>query len=368
MAPTHTGPKHISDQLLASLCARFFEEKEKTKNVVAWLKREHDISVPPNQIYAYLREANVRGMIRLQVRQSGRLQERLTKLLDVEPGTVRVADVAGPAAPEQVAIHGAEFALDLIRELGQDATHATVRIGLGGGRALRLLSGQLATLLRATGDLPPLAVHALSAGFDALAPQDAPITFLGRFEEVAVELVGIFSPGVLETGEVERMTQLPGIAGAFESARKLDLVVTSLASATDESGALNRFLTHGGHEKLDESRRLLEAEGWVGDVLYEAYSREAPIETELPVQPVSVFTLEELVAHAEEKKVLLVVGPSPSGRTKTDALMPLLTSRKLRVWTHLVLDARTCEEAVDRLEAAERQVRALPGRARPVPS
>jgi hypothetical protein len=351
---TSTGPKHMSDQLLVSLCARFLEEKQRTENVVEWLAQDHGITVKRNQIYAYLREANERGLIRLQVRQSQRLQERLVKILGVEPGTVRVADAVGPGAAEQVAIHGAEFALELIRKLGRESTHSTVRLGLGGGRALRLLSGRLAEMLRQTGDIPPLAVHALSAGFDALAPQDAPITFLGRFEQVAEELVGIFSPGVLETGELERMKALPGIAGAFKSAKKLDLVVTALASATDESGALNRFLAHGGHEKLDESRRLLEAEGWVADVLYEPYNREEPIETQLPVQPVSVFTLKELVACAKKKNVLLVVGPSPSGRTKTDALMPLLTSRKLRVWTHIVLDARTCEEAVERLEAAAR--------------
>jgi DNA-binding transcriptional regulator LsrR (DeoR family) len=348
-----TGPKHMSDQLLVSLCARFFEEKEKTEHVVDWLEKDHGIKVPRNQIYAYLREANERGMFRLQVRQSARHQERLTKALGVEPDRIRVVDAAGAVATEQVALHGAEFALELIQQLGREQSHAKVRLGLGGGSALRRLSGQLATLLGQTRDIPPLAVHALSAGFDALAPQDAPISFLGRFEDFADELVGMFSPGVLETGELERMKQLPGIAGAFKSARKLDLVVTSLASAMDESGALNRFLAHGGHEDLEKCRRLLHAEAWVGDVLFEAYNRHEPITRELPVQPVSVFTLKELVALAKKKKVLLVAGPSPSGRTKTDALMPLLTSPKLRVWTHLVLDARTCEEAAERLDAAK---------------
>ena len=139
---------------------------------------------------------------------------------------------------------------------------------------------------------------------------------------------------------------------AFQLASKLDLIVTSLGSARDETGALNRFFAHGAHPKLEESRRRLEARGWVGDVLYEPYGATEPIEADLPVEPVAVLTLPELVRMARSKRtrVLLLGGPSSRGRSRADALLPLLTQPRLRVWTDLALDSGTAEQILNEIE------------------
>jgi DNA-binding transcriptional regulator LsrR (DeoR family) len=342
----------ISDELLIALCTHFFEGTMKVDDLTKWLHEQDErFEISRSRIYGLLKEAHTRGLFRLQVRDSHSLQARLAKILGEEPGRIRVVDASGADTNEQVALHGAEMALELIHQLDDEHRYDLVRVGLGGGHTMGTLAGQLALLLqRATGRMR-LGFHALSSGFDPRAPETAAITFLGAFKPVAEELVGLFSSGVIEPGGARRMRNLPGVSESFRLAKKVDLVITALASAHDSAGALNRFLAYGGNTKLSESRKLLEQHGWVGDMLYQPYSETEPIGVELPVQPVSVLTLRNLRELATRKKVLLVVGPSESGRSKADALIPLLTSRKLKLWSHLVVDAATAEDVLRRLEA-----------------
>lgn len=353
MPPRRTPIPHelVRDETLVALCRRFLEGAT-TDELATWLlARDARLDVGRQRIYDLVREAARRGLIRLQVRDAEELQQRLSATLGVAGERVRVAAASGRGAGEQVALVGAEMALVLLAELAAARPGELVRLGLGGGRTMRLLADQLARSLRTAPDTPRLAVHALSSGFDPRAPQDAPITFLGAFEPVAEELVALFSSGVLEPREAEDFRALPGVSEAFQLAKKLDLIVTSLASARDESGALNRFFAHGGHPKLQESRRRLEARGWVGDVLYEPYGATAPIEVDLPVEPVSVLKLPELVGMARRRRtrVLLLAGPSPRGRSRADALLPLLTQPGLRLWTDLALDSGTAEQILNEI-------------------
>jgi DNA-binding transcriptional regulator LsrR (DeoR family) len=336
----------VRDETLVAMCARFLGGQT-TDELATWLQsQDARFDVGRQRIYNLVGEAVRRGLIRLQVRDAEELGERLAATLDVPPERVRVAAASGSGAAEQVAFVGAEMALAILVELAAVRQGELVRLGLGGGRTLRLLADVLSRGLRASPDAPRLAVHALSSGFDPRAPLDAPITFLGAFQPVAEELVGLFTSGVRET---EKFHTLPGVREAFQLASKLDLVVTSLASARDEAAALNRFLAHGAHPKLRESRGLLEAAGWVGDVLYKPYGAKAPIQVELPVEPVSVLTLRELVRMARTRRVLLLAGPSPGGRSRADALLPLLTQPRLRLWTHLALDSGTAEQILNEI-------------------
>jgi DNA-binding transcriptional regulator LsrR (DeoR family) len=352
--PRRTPIPHelVRDETLVALCRRFLEGATADELATWLLTQDSRFDVGRQRVYDLVREAARRGLIRLQVRDAEELQKRLAATVGVAEDRVRVAAASGRGAAEQVALVGAEMALALIAELAAAREGELVRVGLGGGHTLRLLADQLARSLRAAPVATRLAVHALSSGFDARAPQDAPITFLGAFEPVAEELVGLFSSGVLEPREAKEFRALPGVREAFQLANKLDLIVTSLGSARDETGALNRFFAHGAHPKLEESRRRLEARGWVGDVLYEPYGATAPIEADLPVEPVSVLTLPKLVgmARGEHKHVLLLAGPSSGGRSRADALRPLLTQPRLRLWTHLALDSGTAEQILNELE------------------
>jgi len=341
----------ISDAVLVQLCEGWIEEGWSADDAADWLRDQTPrIDVGRTRVFALLGEARRRGLIRLQVRSSPGLQTRLSERLDVPADRIRVVDAAGPAAAEQVARHGAEVTLDLIRALAAATDYDRIGVGLGGGHTLRRVSRHLADLLQRAGDRPALAIHALSSGFDPCAPQYAPVTFLGAFEPVADELVGLFS-GVFEEAQARRMRDLPGVRESFRLARKIDVVVTSLASARDHAGALNLFLAHGDHPELAESRQRLQALGWVGDVLYEPYGDDGPIDAALQVRPVSVLDLADLRrrARSDDKAVVLVAGPSESGRSKADALLPLLTRPRLRVWSHLVVDAPTAEQVLQEI-------------------
>jgi DNA-binding transcriptional regulator LsrR (DeoR family) len=68
-----------------------------------------------------------------------------------------------------------------------------------------------------------------------------------------------------------------------------------------------------------------------------------------PVRAVTLFELDELVAIAKDrsngKYVVLVAGPcGECGATKKNALRPLLANERLRLWTHLIVDAKTAKE------------------------
>jgi len=350
----------IDDSLLVGLWAHFLEGA-RADALAAWLRQQDEqLDVNRTRIYQLLGEARRRGLIRLQVRDARGAHKDLVRALGLEEdprrSRIRVVGASGEGTTEQVAMRSAEVALELIRELARAKGDELVRVGLGGGRTLRMVAQQLAAMLRREPGRPPLAVHALSSGFDPLAPQNAPITFLGAFDGVARQLVGLFSEGVLDPGNTARLPGLPGVGESFELAKEIDLVITSLASRHDPSGALNRFLAHGKHSKLKESRLKLESLGWVGDVLYEPYSSTKPIEEDLPVRPVSVLTLSKLLALAEraDKRVLLVVAPSESGRSKADALVPLLTQPRLALWTDLVIDAPSAENVVSIVSASAR--------------
>src|SRR4051812_20370667 len=80
-----------------------------------------------------------------------------------------------------------------------------------------------------------------------------------------------------------------------------------------------------------------------GDVQFRMYSDTAPITPPRGIRAVTLFELSELVemAGSRNKFVVLLSGPcgaTDCGRTRTDALRPLLTQPKLRVWSHLVCD------------------------------
>jgi DNA-binding transcriptional regulator LsrR (DeoR family) len=90
--------------------------------------------------------------------------------------------------------------------------------------------------------------------------------------------------------------------------------------------------------------------GWVGDVQFRPYSAEGPLpENVCPVRAVTLFELDELVRIAKDrtngKYVVLVAGPcGECGETKKNALRPLLANEQLRLWTHLIVDAKTAKE------------------------
>ena len=90
---------------------------------------------------------------------------------------------------------------------------------------------------------PDLVLHALSSGFDITDPLRAPVAFFGSFQNLSmkVDYFGLFVSAAVPWNMYEDVKTQPGVRESFEHAPEVDIVVTSLASAADEHGALDRF-------------------------------------------------------------------------------------------------------------------------------
>ncbi|MHC4404348.1 MAG: sugar-binding domain-containing protein, partial [Planctomycetota bacterium] len=300
-------------------------------------------------------EAARRDFLLLRPPREQYLAEQLAERyrLDRGPGSrhaIQVVNARGRDAVRHVTSAGADLVYSLIHEVGKRKKR--VHIGLGGGFSTMMVAKRLAAHVYSDLACPPLVLHALSAGaFLIDMPHKAPVTYFSYFDGALpeIEAVALFSETVVSEGEYERVKQNPGVRNSLERASEIDVVVTSLASAHDEHGMLGQYLEalmrEGGLEEgaVDKMR----AAGWIGDVQFRPYSPEGPITEECPVRAVTLFELPDLVSRVQndQKYVVLLAGPcGECGRPKADALKPLLTNPKLRLWTHLVSDVDTASK------------------------
>ncbi len=336
--------RDFDDSLLIAVCERFLRG-DTLKRIVAWLVKEHQIEITRENIYPLLREARKRGYLTLLPPPEEHLRQRVCDRFDLKKESVHVLRARGETARQYVADAAAQCIIDLIHEVGEKKK--CVRIGLGGGGTIMEVARSLAWRLRTESSLPRLGLHAITSGFDVNNPRTAPVSFLGYFDQAApeIEYVGLFASAGVEVGEYDHVKTLPGVVESFNKAREIDIVVTSLASASDAHGELNRFMEVGDPETSGIT--ALERAGWIGDVTYRPYSSTAPIVTTKGRRAVSLFDLEDLVDLAQKpnKHVVLVAAPCRRcGETKGRALKPLLKEPDLKLWTHLLMDLTTAQD------------------------
>jgi hypothetical protein len=331
-----------------------FLKKRSVSSIKDWVNERlreegRNIKVTREQIYPYIDVAIEQGFFSLQAPPCYALSQRINDLYRVQ-GTndnrITVVNAIEETTHDHVAQEAAALALALIKNL--KAVKDTVHVGLGAGFTTLRIATYLAALLRAEQqkELPRLVLHALSTGFRVDQPLMAAVAFFSLFEslDLNIEYVGLFAPAVVATQNYLSVQQEPGVAESFEARGDIDLILTSLASANDDHGALNQFLAIHANDVTP-----LEREGWIGDVQYRPYSHQGPISQEADIRAVTLFDLPELVTLAQtpNKYVVVVAGPcTECGQTRTDALVPLLESRELKVWTHLVIDFQTANELV----------------------
>ena len=376
-------PSKEKDDLIFAVCDRFFSqlgvafqphsgeidtdgEKRGAATAVAnWLKEEWERpDLTREKIYPLFWEASRRGFLMLQPPFEQQLSDRLRNHFELEnhPGEISVVNVAGSTAAEHVTSRAADLIISLIDKVYEDklaklppGSIPEVHLGMGAGYAAMLVAKRMAQRVNSGGECPPLVLHAISAGgFLIDEPHKAPTTYFTYFDQslTTVKYVALFSETVVSIDDYEKLKTNPGIRIPYEHRNEIDIVVTSLADARHEHGLLVRYLTslvdmeHMKQKVLDE---MLDA-GWVGDVQFRPYSTEGPLEDICPVRAVTLFELDELVelAKMDDKYVVLVAGPcGECGASKKDALRPLLANEKLRLWTHLVTDAKTSRELLD---------------------
>jgi DNA-binding transcriptional regulator LsrR (DeoR family) len=339
----------LRDELVFAVCERFFKG-EIPETIAEQLNEElsleqRGVKLTRERIYPLIRQGVQLGYLVLSPPMHRSLGQRLADRFRLDPTRVRVVSVRGKPAAEHLAAAGAELLLGLIREVG--ARRKPVHLGLGSGWTSMLVARRLVQLMRRGYEGPGLVLHALSSGFDANDPLRSPVAFFGPFQELSIDVsyVGLFASAVVPVEDYDGVKKQPGVRESFERAREIDIVVSSLASAQDEHGALNRFI-HFGRGGMSDLKR----QGWVGDFQYLPLSRQGPIRLDRGIRAVTLFELPDFVrmVQSKDKHVVLVAGPcGECGRTKEDALRPMLEEPSLKIWSHLVTDLETADRLLN---------------------
>jgi DNA-binding transcriptional regulator LsrR (DeoR family) len=353
---TRKYEKHsdIDDGLLIEICQRSLNGESRAETA-RWLSVLLGRKFSREAVYPQISRAMRLGYIRLDPPPHLHLQQRIADHFHQARKEIHVIDAYGAAVRELVADAAARHVVKLIDEVGP--TKKRVCIGLGGGGTVDRVAHSLAKALRKRFDLPPLALHALTPGFDVFRPRTAPVSALGYFAgiDTDIEYVGLFAPAVVPARAYIEVTSRRGIVESFEKACEIDIVITSCACASDEHGELNRFMQVASHDDGDQTEEDLRAAGWVADVTYRPYSETGPIQLDHGFRGVTLFELEDLVRLVRDEKnkhVVLVAAPcGQCHKTKAEALLPLLTQPEtLKLWNHLFVDTKTAMELLPKEE------------------
>jgi hypothetical protein len=333
--------------LVYGVARRFFDGEKNKLIVEAVMERYPSLfareAFTRERVYPTVREALRRGFMQLLPPLQEALRDEL--MLFRNRGDVEVLDVrGGPQTSQEVASAAARKVLTLIEELGRKRGGAPVHLGLGIGQSNKHLAKTLGALLRSRTDLPDLVVHALTTDHAYWNSMENPIAYFSYLRDALpdVSFVGLHATPFFQ-GKAIATEKL--YLSAIERRSEIDIVVSSIASATDNDGYLNKYLKafDWGPEIAD-----LVARNWVGDMMLCPYNQQEPI----PLQgrrPVTLFDFDELVqlAHTEDKHVVLMVAACGAcGGSKVDALVPLLQQPELHTWNHLIVDQATARELV----------------------
>jgi hypothetical protein len=261
--------------------------------------------------------------------------------------------VVKTAALDTLASVAARRLLELIRAAARRSSDRTIHVGFAGGRTLRCVAEKLAPLLTEVDPDNPrtLVFHAMVAGFDEddfwLDPNSFINCFLDRESPIAIRFVRLPMPGIVTSDEYDELRNLPSIIRVLESAKDIQIVITSGSLLNDQSSTIQAFLdnllyTHPGPE-VDELVNLYKEEGVVGDLLWQPVTRQGPLQRRTPYRVATLLPLPEIATflnESPERRVLAVLGRSSlSGMPKSELLDALLQINPL--FTDLVVDTPT---------------------------
>jgi DNA-binding transcriptional regulator LsrR (DeoR family) len=341
-----THKYEIPDSIIMNVCELWFKEKLGPTEIKNKLYKEQNYCMRRETIYAILKDARDRGFIRMSPPTHDELSWKLSERY---AGSIEVVSTGDFGVNHLLAAKTAELVINRIKHHGSKGSDSKVRLGLGAGPTTRNIAFELANLYHADPSIPDIVIHALTSGFRSDSAHLSPISWFSLFTNEGnnrASFVGLFAPPMVPSQKLyETIKKLPGISEAFEVAKDINIVVTSIGNAADSVGGWLPYVEE------DKKTALLKS-GWCGDVLYCPYSDKGPIHAEsLSLQAVTLFTIQDLVSMArntQKHSIILVCGPSHAkeGKLKTKALKPLLENPNLRVWTHLITDMGTAQELI----------------------
>jgi DNA-binding transcriptional regulator LsrR (DeoR family) len=297
-------------------------------------------------IYPMLGEAVRRGFLRLVPPVERELTERVrAQYPNLKASTLAVVQTAGQHDNAKVATVAAELALAHLQDIVQATHDPTVSVGLGPGRATLDFCRAFSGLLAGYPEPLKLRLVAISAGCPANAPEYSSISFFNLFPKRLVEgrTVGLFAETLVPQDAFDQIKQRPGVKEAFAEQKGINLVVTSMGDVRDEHDLLTMFL-----RQSPSGTGRPRTEKWVGNVQYRPYTAAGPVvERGKELRAVTLFELKDLVQAAGEKNrhvILMARQCGICGRSRAQALRPLLTNPALKVFSTLVLDAATARD------------------------
>ena len=338
------------DELLIDICKLWFEKKMGPASIQKTINERKEYELSREEIYSLIKESRDRGFIRFSPPEHNELS---WKLMENFSGAIKVVATGATAIGEGLAASAAKLVIDKIRTLGEPGksknrkkndTKKKVHLGIGAGYTTKEVASEIATRYNNDTSLPPLEVHALTSGFQSDRAELSPISWFSWFMKGSsdrVSFVGLFAPPMVEDNTTyEKIKKLPGVKEAYDRAKDIQIVVTSLGDAQSAEHWFP-YVTEDGKKSLKKDH------GWKGDVLYCPYSDNGAISgIDLERTAVTIFNIDDLVHLAKHRMVVLVCGPShvEEGKRKTEALRPLLVNKDLRVWSHLITDVETARE------------------------
>ncbi|MCF0234773.1 MAG: hypothetical protein HUK22_07340 [Thermoguttaceae bacterium] len=268
---------------------------------------------------------------------------------------------------------------------GEDVANVRVHIGLGAGfiaekiaerysyRSLKsgpTASGKNSKKSIHEDEPPKLTIHAVTPGGYYLEEQLLdPTAYARKFVEggVDVKFEGFFVSPLVSVESFDDLRNNPSLRACFDKRDEIDVVITSLARANDEDGLIRKYFDalkkqnyfeipadKGTFRRIDPKKDL-EEQGWIGDVLFQPYSKTKPIVPK-SYRTIALFDIEALRKFAERpgKRVVLIAAPcGKCHQSKAEALLPLLLVKDLRICTDLVLDVGTANDILEMTEGKE---------------
>jgi DNA-binding transcriptional regulator LsrR (DeoR family) len=312
------------------------------------LEHRENVYMTREQVYPAFRLAILRGFFRVCPPYDHSLAQRIVDRYgrNGPHERFRVSDIRVSTSRrnlQYVASNAADVVMELVQLLG--ITKERVHVGLGAGTTSMLFAQNFAQALRGERNLPKIALHALTAGFDALATERSPESFFGMFQQSGLNLdfYGMPAPPFVPSNEYQKALRNPAVRIPFEHKHEIDIVVTALASAHDPHGCMRRFIELGGRARPAWMDKV------VGDIQYRLFSEKGPVKETSSLRAVTLFELSELreLARQDGKYVVLISGPCDvCGETREEALRPVMSNDDLKVWSHLVCDLDTAEKLV----------------------
>jgi len=330
------------EELVAAVC-KYFCRGLPVAEIIHEVRSKLGIELSREEPYRIVAFAAQKGWIRFQAPIAHELSDRIDVLYPWLSG-IRVVSTG---VSDDISYHVAEMLMEQVCALVRTrSADADVHIGFAGGKALRKSARHFMEMLREPREYLPrrIVFHAMVAGFNVQDPSTDPNGFFTYFAgepplQVQTSFVGLLAPGIVRTGEIEKLRSIRYIRDAYDRAKEIDIIVTSAGGHWQEghSGLCSIY-----KETSPLSLRQLKEAGCIGDMMWRPLSRTGPIKKSTEMTTVTLMELTELPALIKQRKqVLLLVGPCGNCGGPKDEVLKAILNQKQKSITHLVVDSRS---------------------------